>query len=189
MNLNNQKIEIKTESFERLESFFLSTKLELDWNCLFVLPLWLRTWWDIFGENHHPEILAGYHKGKLIGVAPLRIQEKTARFIGGENVCDYQDMIVDSNHQHDFFKAIFAHLKEKGIRFLQLETLRPDSASLTELPEEVQELVADFAAIAQLDPEDEAGGEKDFMQLEEYVKVGTLLVMSLLSDAGDDSEE
>ncbi len=134
MNLNNQKIEIKTESFERLESFFLSTTFELDWNCLFVLPLWLRTWWDIFGENHHPEILAGYHKRKLIGVAPLRIQEKTARFIGGENVCDYQDMIVASNHQDDFFKAIFAHLKEKGIRFLQLETLRPDSASLTELP-------------------------------------------------------
>ena len=94
MNLNKQRIEIKTEPFERLESFFLNNKFNLDWNCLFVFQLWLKTWWDTFGENNRPEILAGYRQGKLIGLAPLRIQEKTARFIGGENVCDYQDMIV-----------------------------------------------------------------------------------------------
>ncbi|GMQ79646.1 MAG: hypothetical protein BMS9Abin03_072 [Thermodesulfobacteriota bacterium] len=134
VNLNKQRIEIKTEPFERLESFFLNKKFNLDWNCLFVLPLWLKTWWDTFGENNDPEILAGYRQGKLIGIAPLRIQEKTALFIGGENVCDYQDMIVTSNHQHEFFKAILTHLRKKGVRFLQLGTLRPDSISLTELP-------------------------------------------------------
>lgn len=134
MNLNKQKIVIKTESFERLESFFLNNKFNLDWKCLFVLPLWLKTWWDTFGENNSPEILAGYRQGKLIGVAPLHIQEKTARFIGGENVCDYQDVIVASNHYPEFFKAILTHLKKKGVRFLQLETLRPDSISLTQLP-------------------------------------------------------
>jgi CelD/BcsL family acetyltransferase involved in cellulose biosynthesis len=133
-NLDKQRIEIKTESFERLESFFLNNKSNLDWNCLFVLPLWLKTWWDTFGENHDPEILAGYRQGKLIGIAPLRIQEKTAQFIGGENVCDYQDMIVASNHHHEFLKAILTHLKKRGIRFLQLGTLRPDSISLTQLP-------------------------------------------------------
>lgn len=134
MNLNKQKIEIKTESFERLESFFLNKKFNLDWSCLFVLPLWLKTWWDTFGEDNDPEILAGYCQGKLIGIAPLRIQEKTARFIGGENVCDYQDMIVTSNHQHEFFEAILIHLKKKGVRFLQLGMLRPDSILLTQLP-------------------------------------------------------
>jgi CelD/BcsL family acetyltransferase involved in cellulose biosynthesis len=134
MNLNKQKIEIKTEPFERLESFFLNNKFNLNWNCLFVLPLWLKTWWDTFGETHDPEILAGYRQGKLIGLAPLRIKEKTARFIGGENVCDYQDMIVASNHHLEFFKAILTHLKNRGIRSLQLGTLRPDSISLTQLP-------------------------------------------------------
>jgi CelD/BcsL family acetyltransferase involved in cellulose biosynthesis len=134
MNLNKQEIEIKTESFERLESFYLNNNSNLDWNCLFVLPLWLKTWWDTFGENNSPEILAGYRQGKLIGVAPLRIKEKTARFIGGENVCDYQDMIVGSNHYPEFFKAILTHLKEKEVRSLQLRTLRPDSISLTLLP-------------------------------------------------------
>lgn len=140
MNPNKQQIEIKTESFERLESFFLNKKLNLDWNCLFVLPLWLKTWWDTFGDRNTPEILAGYRQGKLIGVAPLRIQDKTARFIGGENVCDYQDMIVASNQYHEFFKTILIHLKTKGIRSLELGTLRPDSASLTLLPKLAEQM-------------------------------------------------
>lgn len=134
MNLNKPKIEIKTESFARLESFFLNKKYNLDWNCLFVLPWWLKTWWDTFGENNDPEILPGYRQGKLIGLAPLSIQDKTARFIGGENVCDYQDMIVTSNHPHEFLNAILTHLKKSGIRSLQLGALRPDSISLTQLP-------------------------------------------------------
>lgn len=134
MNPNNDKIEIKTVTFEHLESFFLDKQLNLDWNCLFVLPPWLKTWWETFGENKSPEILAGYHQGELIGVAPFCIQDKTVRFIGRENVCDYQDMIVTSNYQREFFKAILTYLKKKGIRFLQLGTLRPESISLTQLP-------------------------------------------------------
>jgi len=134
MNLKKQKIEIRTEPFECLESFFLNNNSNLDWNCLFVLPLWLKTWWETFGNNDVPSILTGYFNGKLIGIAPLRIQEKTARFIGGENVCDYQDVIVASNHYPEFFKAILTHLKQKEVRSLQLGTLRPDSILLTQLP-------------------------------------------------------
>jgi uncharacterized protein YgfB (UPF0149 family) len=48
--------------------------------------------------------------------------------------------------------------------------------------------VRDFSAIAQLDTElGEGGSETDFVELEEYVKVGTLLIMSL-ADAGDDPQ-
>jgi CelD/BcsL family acetyltransferase involved in cellulose biosynthesis len=134
MNLKKLKIEIRTESFDRLESFFLNKKFNLDWNCLFVLPLWLKTWWDTFGDTNDLKILAGYCQGKLIGIAPLRIQEKTARFIGGENVCDYQDMIVKSNHAPEFFEAILTDLKKRGVHALELGALRPDAVSLAELP-------------------------------------------------------
>lgn len=65
---------------------------------------------------------------------------------------------------------------------------------LGSLPEEVQEIVQDMVAIAQLDTElaeedAEADPETDFMELAEYVKVGTLLIQSLSRDAGNDSEE
>jgi CelD/BcsL family acetyltransferase involved in cellulose biosynthesis len=134
VNINNQKVVIQSESLERLASFFLNKNFNLDWNCLFVLPLWLRTWWETFGEDDGAEILAGYRQGKLIGIAPLRIKEKTAYFIGGENVCDYQDVIVASNHSPEFFKAILDHLKNKNIQTLELAALRPDAATLIELP-------------------------------------------------------
>ena len=63
-------------------------------------------------------------------------------------------------------------------------------AELDELPVEVQEIVHDFAAIAQLETELDSGdAEADFMELAEYVKVGTLLVMSLGDDVDDDLEE
>ncbi|MFV2089594.1 MAG: UPF0149 family protein, partial [Pseudomonadales bacterium] len=57
------------------------------------------------------------------------------------------------------------------------------------LPDEVEEILHDFAAIAQLDtelPEDESEG--DFVELEEYVKVGALLIMSLLDDDAIDDD-
>jgi hypothetical protein len=78
-----------------------------------------------------------------------------------------------------FLTGLVAGLARRGV------------GSLGELPDEAQEIVRDFAAIAQIDTEpDEAGEEEaDFMQLAEYVKVGVLLIMSLANDAGDDSEE
>lgn len=132
--MNQKNIEIKTESFERFESFFLKEDFELGWNCLFVLPVWLKTWWDAFGGNKDPEILTGYRHGKLIGIVPLNVQKKTARFIGGENVCDYQDMITASNHHQEFLEAILSHLKKRGVHSLQLGALRPESVLLKELP-------------------------------------------------------
>jgi uncharacterized protein YgfB (UPF0149 family) len=62
---------------------------------------------------------------------------------------------------------------------------------LEALPEEAAEITRDFLAIAQVAPEsDEADdAEADFLQLSEFVKVGTLLIMSALPGAGDDRGE
>lgn len=132
--LKKKEIKIKTESFERVESFFLNPEFALDWNCLFVLPVWLKTWWDAFGGHQDPEILTGYYHGKLIGLAPLQIDEKIARFIGSENVCDYQDMVVTPYHHQEFLEAVLSYLKKKGVHSLELGALRPYSVSLKELP-------------------------------------------------------
>ncbi len=128
-------IKIRTESFEGFESYFLKEESALGWNCLFVLPVWLKTWWEVFGGNQDPEILTGYRYGKLIGVAPLHVEENTARFLGGENVCDYQDMVVAPNHHEEFLEAILSYLKKRGVQSLELGALRPESIALTKLPD------------------------------------------------------
>ncbi|MBW2201601.1 MAG: GNAT family N-acetyltransferase [Deltaproteobacteria bacterium] len=128
-------IEIKTESFEGFESLLDNKETGLNWNCLFVLPVWLKAWWEIFGDHKAPEIMAGYQNGKLIGIAPLRVEEETARFIGGEDVCDYQDAILSPEPHPDFFKTLLSHLKTSGVRYLELGDLRPESRLLREMPE------------------------------------------------------
>lgn len=60
-----------------------------------------------------------------------------------------------------------------------------------DLPDEVAEIVRDLSAIGAMDTESGDAGEDDadFMELEEYVKVAVILLMSLVNDAGDDPEE
>lgn len=63
-------------------------------------------------------------------------------------------------------------------------------ASMSALPEEAQEIVRDFSAIAQVDVDaGDADAEADFIQLHEFVKVGALLIMSILNDVTDDPDE
>ena len=70
---------------------------------------------------------------------------------------------------------------------------RRGAGSLEDAPEEVREIVADFAAIAQIDPESAELSadalEGDLVELEEFVKVGVLLVMSAFEHESDDSPE
>ena len=87
-------------------------------------------------------------------------------------------LVALTNWCQSFLAGLVAGLSRRGV------------ASLSGMPEELQEIVKDFAAIAQLDTElAEEESEADFVELEEYVKVGALLVMSLESDAGDDSKK
>ncbi|MFC1829246.1 GNAT family N-acetyltransferase [Thermodesulfobacteriota bacterium] len=132
--MKNQKITIKSEPFERFESLFETKDTGLDWNCLFVLPVWLKAWWETFGDNKALAIVTGYHDGKLIGIVPMRVEDETARFIGGEDVCDYQDAILHANAHPVFFETILSHLKTNGIRYLELGDLRPESLLLREMP-------------------------------------------------------
>jgi hypothetical protein len=86
---------------------------------------------------------------------------------------------------------------------------RRGAGSLDDCPEEVREIIRDFAAIAQVDPSASTPGpqasqvdpsagdpgdgecatdaaEADFVELEEFVKVGALLVMSTFEHGPDD---
>lgn len=69
---------------------------------------------------------------------------------------------------------------------------RRGAGSLDDCPEEVREIVRDFSAIAQVDPSEVSDDrstdalESDFVELEEFVKVGALLIMSTFEHDADD---
>jgi len=130
---------ITEESFTSLNSYWADSRQNLNWGSIFVLPGWLQAWWQVFGTGAELYLRAVRQREKIIGIAPLSIKGKTASIIGDTDVCDYLDFIVVPDKERDFFSALLDDLKQKGIAYLDLGHLRPDSTALTDLVEIAKE--------------------------------------------------
>ncbi len=95
---------------------------------IFSLPVWMEAWWQVFGRGSEFMLAVISHKGTEIGIAPLKIKNKKASFIGDSAVCDYLDFIIKKGEEAIFFKSLLDELKKRGIISLELEALRYDSA-------------------------------------------------------------
>jgi len=128
---NNLKISAETvDTFERLRQQCGA----LRWSCPFVLPSWLKAWWEVFGAEWAPCILSVRDGAELIGIAPLMVQGYAARFVGGPDVCDYFDLITAQGKEQLFCRAVFDYLRSRGIKSLDLGPVRTDSSAYTHLP-------------------------------------------------------
>lgn len=105
----------------------------LKWGSIFVLPAWLKAWWQAFGGGAALHLRMLREGDKIIGFAPLQAKEKTASFIGSTDVCDYLDFAIAPGREEDFFEILLDDLKDKGVQKLDLRALRPDSTVLTQL--------------------------------------------------------
>lgn len=117
----------KTINFTQLEKLWHSAGRDLDWSCIFTLPPWLESWWQVFGGGFQLVLVAGYRYGQIIGIAPLKVSGDIASFAGSIDVCDYQDFPVLPGMENLFFSSLFDYLASKGINKLKLEHVRPDS--------------------------------------------------------------
>ena len=107
----------------------------LEWNCLFVMPFWLRAVRRHLDGRGESCIISVHDGSRVIGIAPLCIEGRSARFLGIPDVCDYQDIIVFPGHEMQVMDAVVSHLKGRGIGRMDLRTLRPEAASLSALRE------------------------------------------------------
>ncbi len=121
-------------SFELLSARWSATADALTWNSPFVLPPWLENWWSAFGTGQDLLLWEIRDGDRLLGIAPLRVEGETARFIGDVDVCDYQDFIVNPGQDCAFFTALLQLLSRQGIRRLDLGLVRPDSLTMRALP-------------------------------------------------------
>jgi CelD/BcsL family acetyltransferase involved in cellulose biosynthesis len=69
----------------------------------------------------------------ITGIAPLMVKAGKASLLGSVDVCDYLDFIVAPGMERDFFSVLLNDLRQKGISYLDLRALRPDSTVLTNL--------------------------------------------------------
>jgi hypothetical protein len=129
----DQNYIVKQENFDLFASYRNNSDYALRWECLFVLPEWLRVWWDVFGGAADLSILSVRSQEHVIGLAPLQLKGDRAAFIGSTDVCDCLDFIVAAGREAEFFEVLLDHLNQQGIAKLELGLLRPDSTVLSHL--------------------------------------------------------
>ena len=121
------------ETFESVASYWVSHGNFLKWDCLFVLPAWLKAWWESFGGESKPHLCSVWCGNDLLGIAALMLEGKKASFMGSLDVCDYFDFVVTPGKESEFLLLLVEHLKQQGISHLDLGPVRSDSAVITEL--------------------------------------------------------
>ncbi|MFC1912933.1 GNAT family N-acetyltransferase [Chloroflexota bacterium] len=124
---------ITEETLKSLADCWSDPTHRLNWNSVFVLPAWLKVWWQEFGHGSELYLTAVRQGERVIGIAPLKVREGRASFIGSADVCDYLDFVVAPGREDDFFSILLDDLRVKGIGHLDLVSLRPDSTVLTHL--------------------------------------------------------
>src|SRR4030042_3761455 len=102
---------VTPESFDSIARTWRDPQSPLNWDCLFVLPPWLKVWWQEFGSDAGLHLCAVDHNGATIGIAPLQIRGEEASFIGSKEVCDYLDFIVVPGRELDFFSRLLDDLE------------------------------------------------------------------------------
>ena len=124
---------LAAESLDDITSSWDNLRHCLKWGSVFVLPAWLKVWWEAFGREGELYLRTLRQGEKILGFAPLLVDKGTASFVGSADVCDYLDFAITPGRERDFFKVLVDDLKKQGIKKLDLRPLRPDSTVLAQL--------------------------------------------------------
>ena len=129
----NNSYSVESVTMDSVFDYWQQTGSSLQWNCLFALPVWLKTWWNNFGRDSKLYLLSIRHKEHLLGIAPLQRKDKTVCFLGDDNVCDNLDFIVTPERNSEFYHTLLNYLKQDGVEQLELEPVRQDSSVFAKL--------------------------------------------------------
>lgn len=124
---------ITPESFDSLTAYWAESKEGPQWSSVFILPVWMKVWWQIFQPKAELYLRSIRQNGEIIGIAPMLITGRSAGIVGSADVCDYLDFVIVPGMEKEFYEALLTDMKEKGVSQLDLHPLRPDSTVLTHL--------------------------------------------------------
>lgn len=114
------------------------TDLKDEWNTLlgrsyadviFLTHEWQYIWWDTYCPGELNILTCRDDAGQLIGIAPLYRLDGTYHLIGGEDVTDYLDLIIDEGYIPAVFEAFATYFKQHGYN-LNICNIRADSPTL-----------------------------------------------------------
>jgi len=96
--------------------------------CVFVHPVWLRTWLSEFGEGHEAVFL-DVSNDSLRGVSPLMRSEDRLTFIGDPSICDFMDFLVAPEHAEAAYGDLWKRIVEEDWSLLDLWGLKENCAT------------------------------------------------------------
>lgn len=124
---------ITEENLANLQTYRADPGHELYWPSVFVLPPWLHTWHQAFGEDSEVFLRVAREGNTVAGIAPLIKDGGTVRFLGSTDVCDYMDFITSPGKEKEFFSILLEDLGKNGVNRIDLAHVRPDSTVMTYL--------------------------------------------------------
>lgn len=99
---------------------------------IFLTWEWQSTWWEAYTPADQPTVLVCRDdSGGLMGIAPLFEADGVYRIIGGADVTDYLDLIVDSANAGAVLHALTAYIIEHQMA-LDLLNIPAGSPTLTD---------------------------------------------------------
>ena len=118
---------VSVEPLHRLKGYRPDDGSPLEWDCLFMLPPWLGSWWSYFGEGAQTHLYVVKQSDEVLGVAPLVVTGGTARLISDSDLIDYSDFIIVPSREMEFFSILFDHFRREGVSRLHTGRVRADS--------------------------------------------------------------
>lgn len=111
-------------------------------NEIFLTHDWQTCWWETFGDQRRLLVIVVRDEtGTIRGIAPFYLEGDTgqcvARLIGGTDVSDYLDIIVEAGHERQVLGSVLSYLdsSDRDWDILDLHCVRENSASLKVIPE------------------------------------------------------
>jgi len=129
------------QSLARLQPEWDRLAPQSDTNSFFTQNSWQQLWWQHFGHAYSLRVVTVRDpSGKLVGIAPLMVAlndtEGTLSFIGGTEVADYLDLIVDRTYTAEVRRALLETIRDHlPWRRLDLHCLPGDSGTVASVQE------------------------------------------------------
>ena len=124
---------------------------------VFMTPQWLGAWWEYYGQGKKLLVLGVYDAGRLVGLAPLLIDEqrlggivlmRRLKFVGA-GLSDRLDLILAKGHEAAALKVIVSYLFAQDWEVWDLVEVAEDSITAALLPDIVKQLGARVATSRQ----------------------------------------
>lgn len=113
------KLEVHTDaqSLRTLREQWTRLLADAGHNSIFATSQWAETWWRSFGEGRQFCLLSVWDEAELAGLVPLFVEREggrqVARFLGGIDVTDYEDIVAQAGREHDVWAQAVAYLDQQ----------------------------------------------------------------------------